>query len=77
MILIKRSVLSVRRIFAFVFILGGLIASVSNGFISGEICVNCLLDDARITFLSFLFVEIIFIICGASLLLTENYPPEV
>jgi len=77
MIVLKRSILSIRRIFAFVFIVGGLIASVSNGFISGEICVDCLLDKERIIFLGFLFVEIIFIVCGASLLLTENYPPEM
>jgi hypothetical protein len=77
MIILRRSVLSIRRIFAFVFIVGGLIASILNGFISGEVCINCFLNEARITFLVFLFVEIIFVVCGASLLLTENYPPEI
>jgi len=73
MVIVNGRILNVRRILAFLFIIGGLVASILNGVISGEICFNCLMNQQRITSLILLFVEIIFIICGATLLLGEIY----
>lgn len=61
MIIEKPDVKITRRAIAFSFIILGLIASIFNKFLSEEFCMSCIGKGEFVSFLLFLFVEIIFV----------------
>lgn len=66
-----------RRIFAFSFISLGLVTSILNkSLVLNTVAVKSN-EGLFMASLLFLFVEIIFIVCGAALLILENVAPRI
>lgn len=68
---------AIKRFIAFSFILLGISASLVNNLVAKKLCFLCIPKEEVITIFLFLFIEVIFIICGASLLFLEIYPAEI
>jgi|TARA_Y100000310_G_C20502268_1_gene724594 hypothetical protein len=75
--IIAKNIKNTRRAIAFTLISLGIFAVIMNKLISSNFCISCIPSKELNIFLIFLFVEIIFIVCGASLLILESYPPEI
>jgi len=67
----------IRRWIAFILMILGIFSGILNKLISAKFCVSCIPYNEFLMFLIFLFVEIIFVVCGAALLISENYALEI
>ncbi len=67
----------IRREIAFILMIVGVFSGILNKLISAKFCISCIPYNEFLMFFLFLFVEIIFVVCGAALLISENYAPEV
>ena len=62
----------IRKILGFGFVILGVIGGIFNGFFSDLFCVTCFEAEKLVLFFIFLFVEIVFIVSGASLILLDK-----
>ena len=63
---------NVTNTFGFAFMALGLLWSVFSGYLCESLCPTCMNPQLAPCFFLFLFVGIIFIITGASLIISEN-----